>query len=79
MAIKRWKLQTASVEDEDMDDDVLPSGWDSLPWSPGYKKAMQRADDQILERRRQLDERGIIGDGKGTSFRREGSVETEEE
>lgn len=47
-------------EVEGEDEDRLPSGWDSLPWSDGYKKAMQRADTQTEERRRQLDEQ-VVG------------------
>jgi hypothetical protein len=46
-------------EEEGEDEDRLPSGWDSLPWSDGYKKATQRADTQTEERRRQLDEQVV--------------------
>ena len=62
-----------SVPEEDIEDEEeLPSGWDSLPWSDGYKAAMRRADSRLQERRRKLEEQGIVSDGRGIGTLRQG-------
>ena len=63
---EEWGDEQRQPPDEaDENEEDLPSDWDSLPWSDGYKKAMQRADARREERRQQLDEQGIVGNGAG--------------
>ena len=73
---EKWRRETeewgaeqrrpaSGAEEDQGEEEPLPSGWDSLPWSDGYRRAMARADERREERRMQLDEQGIIGDGTG--------------
>ena len=70
---ERWRVgteewgdeQRAQPEEDEEGEEDLPTDWDSLPWSDGYKKAMQRADTRREERKQQLDEQGIVGNGGG--------------
>ena len=77
---EKWRRETeewgaeqrrpaSGAEKDQGGEELLPSGWDSLPWSDGYRQAMARADERREERRMQLDEKGIIGDGTGMGAR----------
>ena len=80
---EKWRRETeewgaeqrrpaSGAEEDQGEEEMLPSGWDSLPWSDGYRRAMARADERREERRMQLDEQGIIGDGTGMGAMRRG-------
>ena len=80
---EKWRRETeewgaeqrrpaSGAEEDQGEEELLPSGWDSLPWSDGYRRAMARADERREERRMQLDEQGIIGDGTGMGAMRRG-------